>query len=296
MRFNSKANFCIRLFAGGSGIGFAFAKACHDAGARIIIGDLTLTEEAQNYVTGNSSKEIVFEKCDVTSWKDLHNLISASIEHFGAVPDVYSPVAGIFEPPWSNFWDDETSGSYQTMRINVDHPLKFTRLAMRALLGAEKQGVVVLVASTAGVRANYLASLYTAAKHAVVGFAKAMGQADSDQGVRVSCVLPGTVNSPLWNVRTDAIREWAKFGERKQSQPSDIADLMLRMVESKEYDGGTCVLKTPFEERVEVDGFVKSEEKRKKYDPSPRYVLVTLRPLPKYANAFGHRPDPDLSR
>lgn len=68
---------------------------------------------------------------------------------------------------------------------------------MRALAGAEKQGVVVLVASTAGIRANYLASLYTASKHAIVGFAKAMGQADVDEGVRISAVLPGLVSSPL---------------------------------------------------------------------------------------------------
>lgn len=124
------------------------------------------------------------------------------------------------------------------MRINVDHPLKFTRLAMRALAGAEKQGVVCLVASTAGIRANYLASLYTASKHAIVGFAKAMGQADTDQGVRINCILPGLVSSPLWHDREDNMKEWGKFAGRKQLVPDDIAEVMLKMVESKEYEGG----------------------------------------------------------
>lgn len=147
--------------------------------------------------------------------------------------------AGLFEPSWSNFWDDETSGSYATIRVNVDHPIKFTRLAMRALAGAEKQGVVVLVASTAGIRANYLASLYTASKHAIVGFAKAMGEADVDEGVRINCILPGLVSTPLWHDREDKMKEWGKFNGRKQLQPSDIADVMVKMVESKEYEGGT---------------------------------------------------------
>ena len=206
----------------------------------------------------------------MSSWDDLHELISASVKKFKEVPDVYAPVAGIFEPSWSNFWDDESSGSYKTMRINVDHPIKFTRLAMRALAGAEKQGVVCLVASTAGIRANYLASLYTASKHAIVGFAKAMGQADIDQGVRINCILPGLVSSPLWHDREDNMKEWGKFDGRKQLQPSDIADVMVKMVESKEYEGGTCVLKTPYEERIEEEGHQKMVRQLKSYDPSPR--------------------------
>jgi NAD(P)-dependent dehydrogenase (short-subunit alcohol dehydrogenase family) len=127
--------------------------------------------------------------------------------------------AGIFEPSWSNFWDDETSGSYKTIRINVDHPIKFTRLAMRALAGAEKQGVVVLVASTAGIRANYLASLYTASKHAIVGFAKAMGQADSEEGVKINAILPGLVGTNLWHDREDNMMQWGKFKDRKKLVP-----------------------------------------------------------------------------
>lgn len=50
-------------------------------------------------------------------------------------------------------------------------------------------------------------------------------------------------------------------------QPSDIAELMLRMVQHRDYGGGTCVLKTKVEERVVEEGFAKSVGK---YDPSPR--------------------------
>ena len=138
---------------------------------------------------------------------------------------------------------------------------------MRALAGAEKQGVVVLVASTAGIRANYLACLYSSSKHAIVGFAKSMGQADVEEGVRVSCILPGTVSSPLWHDRVDDYKNWAKFSDRKHLEPSDIAEVMLKMVESKEYEGGTCVLKTPFEEKIIEEGYLKSVEKLKEYDP-----------------------------
>ncbi|SMQ45525.1 unnamed protein product [Zymoseptoria tritici ST99CH_3D7] len=257
------------ITGGGSGIGFAFARLCHERGARVLIGDLKLVADAERYVAQAPHGAVAFQHCDVTSWKSLHDLISASVSSFGNVPDVYVPSAGVFEPPWSNFWDDNEYEAYKMMQINVNHPIKFTRLAMRALAGAEKRGVVCLIASSAGIRGNYLASLYASSKHAIVGFAKSIGQADVEEGVKVVCVLPGMVQSPLWEDREDDMTTRTQYSERLKTalQPADIADTMLRMVESKEYDGGTCVLKTKFEERVVEEGFIKSTGK---YDPSPR--------------------------
>lgn len=174
-----------------SGIGYALARLCHEKGARVLIGDLKLVPEAEKYVSQAAKGEVIFQHCDVTSWQSLHALISAAVEKFGEVPDVYVPSAGVFEPPWSNFWDDNEDNAYKMMQINVNHPIKLTRLAMRALAGADKQGVVALLASSAGIRGNYLAALYASSKHAVVGFAKSMGQADTEEGVKVVCILPG---------------------------------------------------------------------------------------------------------
>ena len=58
----------------------------------MLVGDLKLTKEAEDYISKASSSDIVFEKCEVTSWDDLHNLISVSVKKFGAVPDVYAPI------------------------------------------------------------------------------------------------------------------------------------------------------------------------------------------------------------
>ena len=267
----------VLITGGGSGIGFAFAQLCLAASARVVIGDINLTPEVRSAFESAGSSQVINRKCDVTSWDDLHDLISASVEAFGDVPDVYAPVAGIFEPRWSNFWDDTIKGGdgerghYATLRINVDHPIRLTRLAMKALAGAEKQGVVCLVSSTAGVRPNYLASLYSASKFAVRGFTMSMGQADKDEGVRVVCMMPGLVDSELWRKRDDSMFEEAKFEERKALMPKDIAEVMIRMVEDKEgmYSGGTCVMKTPYEEKVIEKGW-KEGEKENQYDPSPR--------------------------
>ena len=185
----------VLVTGGGSGIGLAFVRLCASKGAKVLIGDLKLTKEAEALVSSNNA--VKFTKCDVTNWSDLKALIATSVKEFGQVPDIYVPCAGIFEPPWSNFWDDaegaddNARGSYATMRINVDHPIKLSRIAMKALLGAEKKGVACLVASGAGLGGFYLASLYCASKHAVVGFAKSMGTADAEEGFKVVCICPG---------------------------------------------------------------------------------------------------------
>lgn len=255
----------VLITGGGSGIGFALAKLCHQQGARVLIGDLKLTTEAEKYIADNDA--ITWAVSDVTDWNSLHNLISKSLQEFKDVPDVYCPVAGLYEPPWSNFWNDSEDNHYKILRINIDHPIKLTRLAMRALASAQKQGVVCLVASTAGIRGNYFATLYATSKHAIMGFAKSLGQADPDEGVKVVCVMPGTVKSPLWENREDDIARETRYADRKLMQPSVIAEMMLRMIEDQKFSGGTCLLKTIQEERIVELGW---DAKDGEYDPSPR--------------------------
>lgn len=257
----------VLVTGGGSGIGFEFTKTCHQRGARVIIGDLRLTPEAQEWFDKQPSKEVVFKSCDVTSREQLKNLVSAAVESFGEVPDVYAPVAGVLDPKWSNFWDDTEEDDYKTFAINVNHPLKLTRMAIRALLSAKKKGVICLVASAAAMRGNYVLPIYTATKHAIFGLAKSLAQADPDEGIRVVCILPSTVRSGLWEGRGDHIAEATRYTTRKLMTPDTIAILMLKMVESKEYSGGTCVLKSAGEETIVEDGWDRQEGK---YDPSPR--------------------------
>ena len=76
---------------------------------------------------------------------------------------------------------------------------------MRALLNKNKPGVVVIIASMAGVKGTYIAPLYCATKFAMVGFTKSLADADEDQGVKVVCICPGYVNAFL-RIRAHDIR------------------------------------------------------------------------------------------
>lgn len=77
------------------------------------------------------------------------------------------------------------------MQINVNHPLKLTRLATRALLKKNKKGVVLIMASMAGYSGNFSAPMYSVTKHALIGFARSIGDLDRLEGVKVVTICPG---------------------------------------------------------------------------------------------------------
>jgi NAD(P)-dependent dehydrogenase (short-subunit alcohol dehydrogenase family) len=91
---------------------------------------------------------------------------------------------------WSNFWDDTEGDGYAQLEINTTHPIKLTRIAIRALTGKDKPGVVLIVASIVGLVPAYAVPLYSASKHAVVGFARGIADADRLEGVRVLAICP----------------------------------------------------------------------------------------------------------
>lgn len=247
---------------GGSGIGLCLAKQFHAKGGRVLIGDLKLTADAEAFLHATEASDrpgsVVFQHCDVTKWADLRALVSASVRELGDVPDVYCPSAGVFEPPWSNFWDDtEDEGGYAAVRINTEHPIKLTRLAFRALAGADKKGVVVLVSSNAGLMGVYGSALYVATKHAVVGFCKSLGHADGTEGVKVVCICPGFVETPLWGILdSERSKQYLQNEEQKRpsNTPEEVAETMVKLVEEGRFRGGTVYAKFPWKEEVVEEG------------------------------------------
>ncbi|KAM5346073.1 hypothetical protein ACJ41O_009078 [Fusarium nematophilum] len=225
------------------GIGLSYALLAQQKGARaVLIADINLTGEAK-LATDHASIEFI--KCDVTKWSDLQNLIDVSLDRFGDVPDVFVASAGVFEPPYSNFWDDPEpleSNGYKHIDINVNHPIKLTRLAIRALLGKNKRGVVAIVGSIAGYSKQYPAPIYSATKHAIVGFTRSLGSAQEVQGVKVVSVCPGRiVTTPIWTTGTPGSGERFGVNTAVAITSDEVAEAIGEAVESEEYPGGTIL-------------------------------------------------------
>lgn len=78
------------------GISLECVRLAHSRGAKVLIGDIHLTKEAEDLVAGQD--DVHFTKCDVRNWNELHALVQTSLRLWNDVPDVYIAGAGIFEP------------------------------------------------------------------------------------------------------------------------------------------------------------------------------------------------------
>lgn len=238
-----QTSLALRTILTDAGINLAFVRLAVHSGARALIADLRLTDEAKAFIH-QSSGNVAFVRCDVSDWRDLETLPSEVEKAFGsgAVAQVWIAGAALFEPKWTSFLYDQETDHYKALQVNTEHPIKLTRIAMRSCLGANKPGVVLIVASMAGITGSYGAALYCASKHAVVGFTKSMAQADVDEDIKIVCCCPGIVATPMW--KGEAAKDIAaqyKYDEDKAIMPEDVADAMKDMVEQSKYKGGTLL-------------------------------------------------------
>jgi short-subunit dehydrogenase len=169
----------------------------------------------------------------------------------------------------------DVENHYAAVTINVEHPIKLTRIAIRALLNHDKKGVVLCVSSLSGLRSKYGSALYCATKHAVVGFVKGMGLAEDMEGVKVVAVCPGRVHTPLWTERDD-LEENFEYLEDEALTPDEMARQMLELVEKGQYTGGTVLRGEKGDVGVAFEGIGEEEIRVKRELPETKRVRVIL--------------------
>lgn len=135
----------------GSGISLEFARLLLQGGANVIFADLSLRPEAQELInayqfppeSGSGKVRAVFQQTDVRDWTQLARLFSVAQHHFNGCVDIVCPGAGVYEPPFSNFWhppgtalstDDLSGGRFALIDINLTHPIRLTQLAISHFL------------------------------------------------------------------------------------------------------------------------------------------------------------------
>ncbi|KEF61569.1 3-hydroxybutyrate dehydrogenase [Exophiala aquamarina CBS 119918] len=231
----------------GSGINLEFARLLLRHGANVLFADIALRPEAQALINQYQSKpKAAFQKTDVTSWTDLENMFKAAEKQFGSI-DIVCPGAGVFEPPWSNFWhppgsaeskDDRFGDRYRSIDINLTHPIRVTQLAISHFLGSSPPASpsnpksIVHIASVAGQTASLPFPMYHAAKHGVQALVRCMESLEQSHGIRVTAVEPGVVKTPLFTEHPEKL----KAVDREKDAwvtPEKVAEVMLACVKDQ---------------------------------------------------------------
>lgn len=222
MRFEGKS---VVVTGAASGIGLATAKKLAAEGARLVLGD----RNAEGVAAAAAELGAIGMALDVADEASCAALIDRAVAEHGGL-DVLCNIAGVLD--FGRLEDLDKSRWDRTIAVNLTGVYLMSRLAMPHLLNV--RGNIVNMASAAGLVGVPFNAIYVASKHGVVGLTKALALEFSKQGVRVNCVCPGGVNTPMtaaappenidWEMVMRSV-SWLDGGV--SAEPADIADAVL---------------------------------------------------------------------
>ena len=246
---------------GASGIGLATATRFAKEGARVVIADLNdaAGKEAADNLDGR------FIRADVGDPADWEDLVAEAEQAFGGLDIAYlnagvttNGLDRLGAPPEPQPQQQArqapdittlTDAKYRRiMGANVDGVVFGTRAVVPALV-RRGGGSIVATASMAGIIAFSPDPIYTATKHAVVGFVRSMAAQLEPRSITINAVCPGIVDTPLVGLA----RERLKTSGFAMIPPEDIAEAVLGAITGG--DTGQCIVcqagrpPTPFEFR-----------------------------------------------
>jgi len=189
-RFKGRA---ILVTGAASGIGRATAEIFAREGARVACADIG-EEQLADTVTGIRERggEAVAIGANIADSAAANQAVGRSVKEFGSL-DVLANVAGILKLDHAHRLTDEDWN--RVLGVNLSGTFFMSRAAIPHLL--ESRGTIVNVASLAGLKGQAYGAAYCASKAGVVGLTRVMAVEYANQGLRVNCVCPGGVETPL---------------------------------------------------------------------------------------------------
>ena len=179
-----------------SGIGLAVAQALARAGARVMLHGSRPAAEAEalrEALAAETGTEPGYLSANLADAAAARGLVEATEAAFGGL-DILVNNAGIQHVAAVDAFPDENWA--QMLAINVSAVFHTTKAALPGMK-AQGWGRIINIASAHGLVASPFKAPYTATKHAVVGFSKAVALEVAEQGITCNALCPGYVRTPL---------------------------------------------------------------------------------------------------
>ena len=209
------------VVGGGRGLGRAAAVALAHAGASVVVASRTASEvesvAAEITRAGGRAQAVV---ADASIEADADRIIAAALQMPGTLEllivcagaALIKPLPDVSLAEWEHVFAMNTRSVFLT-----------NRAALRPML-AQGRGLIVNVASRAGITGAPNVAAYTGAKAAVIGFSRALALEVRPKGVRVACLAPAPMDTPM---------RWAATPDIDPARliPTDaVVDLILYLV------------------------------------------------------------------
>lgn len=200
----------------GSGIGAAIARELFFRGYTVVVSDLDL-KSAQK--VASELKGAVAEQLDVTNPAASSELVNKVVENYGQI-DVWVSNAGISK--MQKFVDVSPEDLKRSFEVNTYGIFYCGQAVAKKMIELGIKGKIINTASMAAKqgRVPFLAD-YVASKFAVLGLTQAMAFELAPHGIRVNCVCPGFVATPMQD------RELAWEAQLRGTDPESVKKLWI---------------------------------------------------------------------
>ncbi|XP_019195765.1 PREDICTED: secoisolariciresinol dehydrogenase-like [Ipomoea nil] len=186
----------VALITGGaSGIGKCTAKLFSEHGAKVAIADIQedLGSAVVDSLGGPSNS--TYLHCDVTNEEHVRNAVDKTVETFGKL-DIMFANAGIADDNKPRIADNAKADFERVLSVNVTGVFLGMKHAARVMVPA-RRGCILSTSSVSSTLAGAASHAYAASKHAVFGLTKNLAVELGQFGIRVNCVSPYAMATPL---------------------------------------------------------------------------------------------------
>lgn len=220
---------------GGSGLGEAIAKLLASRGTRVVVSDINLkgAERVVSEIQADGGVASAMAQ-DTSNAADSEKAVAHAVDTYGSlhfavnnagIGGANAPAGEVDLADWQRVIDINLNGVLYGMRYQIPAMLEAGAADCAIVNMASIHGMVAAVGNAA----------YTAAKHAVVGLTKNAAAEYGPQGLRINCVGPGYIETPLLATLPPE-RKLALIGKHplgRLGQPGEVATLVCFLLSSE---------------------------------------------------------------
>jgi len=214
-----------------SGIGRGIALRLAELGAAIVILDIDAVRAKSTEERIAQQGKARFEKCDVRSSRDCQQAVAAAIDAFGKIDILCNNAGVILRKDVTNLTEDEWD-------LALDVTLKSIFLLSREVIPhmiKAGSGVIINTGSGWSLKGGPQAASYCAAKAGVLNLTRAMAIDYGKHNIRVNCICPGDIDTPMLQSECEQLgeetvtflREAANRPIARVGTPEDVANAVL---------------------------------------------------------------------
>lgn len=208
----------IMISGASGGIGGAMAKCLYDKGYSVSLGARTM-KKLRSWVAGGDASQIMTHAYEATDPGNNADWINATLAQFGRIDGLINS-AGM--GGMVNLEDDDEETYDALWAVNVKAPMRMIRLALPHLRKCGS-GRIVNVSSLSGKRVTNDGTGYALSKFALMAVTHATRRAGWDDGIRVTALCPGWVN-------TDMAARAEGITREDMIQPEDLAEMAATII------------------------------------------------------------------